>query len=960
MTLEELIALDSQRTAPSTEGAAPVEAPRGLSLEELTANEPAEQERAGMSLEELTGGVSQLDDTPLDMQGEEDLDLRDFKYAYDSASTFTGNAADYMEARLPLGNLTMDGYVSPDEIYGEGFMDMSVDERRVRIRQAKDEQLAQEYPVISKLKAEGNYKGGVAGFAGSVVGTLVDPTTFLPMGQKVRTAMLIGTGVGAVYSIMEDLVSEDGKVDVNKAAITAAGGGILSGVFAKTLQAASRGMANRKVAKQTEAADMKIEEVNLATSKAVANDIPEDQIPLYIKAETGLDDLDVVELLSTGNAKLRVPVDKNAALAEQEVVKMATSKDRGAMSTFFDDLLGSTSTRMKEVAAPVMNKMRRLDFDTSVKTHQYQERVAPLYKAMNAVPKEERGKLSSYLSNGEYGKARSVLAKHAGEDGVNALNNTKAVLNELHGELGKAGLKLNKVANYFPRQVKDVEKLIKSLGGVNRGRVEKALYDKAKELNLSGVHKLEPDVKEQVINQVVRGIGPKDGAKPRYTKGREIDNVTEDMAQYYETPDLALDQYIRRTVNDIEKRKFLGKDNVVKGQSDWKIDVDQSVGAFIAKEIADGNMSYKAADEVAATLGIRLGAGEQQPAWIIRKIRDIGYGATLANPLSAFIQFGDLGSAAYQSNLKNTAKAMFAGDKRANMQALGLDDLISSELNAATDTSKLLGNALKYTGFRAADRVGKNVVLKAAFGRATDLVKTPQGIASLAKKYRKQFGTEEFNGLVKELQNGEVSDRVKFYLWNELADVQPISLAEMPKIYLNNPNGRIMYALKSFTIKQLDMVRRGVYDELRKGDKKEAAKNAIGFVALVGGSNSVVSGLKDVALGRKDMGEFVNEIPDGIVEHVGRTVFLDKYNVDRNLSKGNVVDGAVRQLVPPMAWIEAPMRDIYEATREDGVPEGRVTGGRTISQLPLAGRLFDNFLNGGLERAIERREKEED
>ena len=61
-----------------------------------------------------------------------------------------------------------------------------------------------------------------------------------------------------------------------------------------------------------------------------------------------------------------------------------------------------------------------------------------------------------------------------------------------------------------------------------------------------------------------------------------------------------------------------------------------------------------------------------------------------------------------------------------------------------------------------------------------------------------------------------------------------------------------------------------------------------------------------------------------------------------------------------MSWIEAPLRDIYEATREDGVPEGRVTGGRTISQLPFGGRLFDNFLNGGLERAIERREKEED
>lgn len=62
------------------------------------------------------------------------------------------------------------------------------------------------------------------------------------------------------------------------------------------------------------------------------------------------------------------------------------------------------------------------------------------------------------------------------------------------------------------------------------------------------------------------------------------------------------------------------------------------------------------------------------------------------------------------------------------------------------------------------------------------------------------------------------------YLFNELAEIQPITLSEMPERYLKHPNGRIMYALKSFTLKQIDVLRKNIVQEWNKGNKIKAVK----------------------------------------------------------------------------------------------------------------------------------------
>ena len=60
---------------------------------------------------------------------------------------------------------------------------------------------------------------------------------------------------------------------------------------------------------------------------------------------------------------------------------------------------------------------------------------------------------------------------------------------------------------------------------------------------------------------------------------------------------------------------------------------------------------------------------------------------------------------------------------------------------------------------------------------------------------------------ISDLRSGIKSDQVLQALFNRLSDVAPISLIEMPQAYAENPNTRILYSLKSYTIKQFDFLR---------------------------------------------------------------------------------------------------------------------------------------------------------
>ena len=595
---------------------------------------------------------------------------RKFMYGFDSTDSLTGNMADYFEARLPLGDITTSGYVSPDEIYGEGFMDMSIPERRVRIREVKEQALAKDYPVISELISQDQYKGGAAGVVGTVAGALADPTTLFPAGNGVKGAFVIGAGLGVAWSLAEDLVSKDGEVDVKKALITGAASGVGSAAMIKAVQAAKGYVAKRKDAKLVAKADNTVDEINLATAKGVSAGVPREQMADFVQAEVGKTADEIAEVVSIAQNPVVAPATKKAAQLQVEASKIGT--DRGKFAGAVDTLVGATSSRVKSLSEPVFGKLRQLEFNVSNKTHQYREQIKPLISSMKQVKKaskDDYNKLSLHLMNGRMNEAGVILRKYDPEGGVANLAQTRKMLDEFYNNSKKAGMKIGKVQNYFPRTVKDHDDFVKSLGREPRTALEDAYVAKAKSLKIP-VSQLDDEIKAEVTNKFISGT-TRSAGKGGYTKAREVDAVTEDMLKLYDDPIDAINNHIRKSVNDIEKHNFFGKGNLVSGANN-KMDVDESIGELVNRQLVANKINHNQADELKALLSVRFNQGEKSPSKMARVIRDWGYAATLANPFSALIQLGDVGSAFYANGIKNTAKTMVktATNSKVNMKEL--------------------------------------------------------------------------------------------------------------------------------------------------------------------------------------------------------------------------------------------------------------------------------------------------
>jgi hypothetical protein len=264
----------------------------------------------------------------------------------------------------------------------------------------------------------------------------------------------------------------------------------------------------------------------------------------------------------------------------------------------------------------------------------------------------------------------------------------------------------------------------------------------------------------------------------------------------------------------------------------------------------------------------------------------------------------------------------------------------------------VLDGALKYSGFKAMDRLGKNTALEAAFKMNKNLAKTSQGVAKLKDKWGDVFGVE-FDGLVQDLSRGRVSENVKLLMFSELSGHQPISLLEMPLSYLENPDGRIFYNLKSFAIKQLDMLRNSVGTEYNKGNYKESGKILLSYLTLVGGGTVAVEEFKNAIKGR---GVDAERIPDNAMKFLFSTMLTSRYSVDQKLLRGDIVGTVQDVVLPPTTALSNVTKDIVSTI--ESLYKGEPVDPKALRSLPVAGQGLYNFLGGGAEAFLEKEERE--
>lgn len=292
--------------------------------------------------------------------------------------------------------------------------------------------------------------------------------------------------------------------------------------------------------------------------------------------------------------------------------------------------------------------------------------------------------------------------------------------------------------------------------------------------------------------------------------------------------------------------------------------VDKEAGKQVKKDIETGQAGFTqlrtrlsetgaspdtatTADELMRSMIVH---GVEAPDNWLANMRKAAYMGTIGNPYSAFLNFGDVSNTVVNFGPDNTLLALREFYKK-NGLVVGTEDI--GILQQSTGEflregskgwqkrfDKINEATFQYSGFRSADRAGKTVTLTAA-------VKLGQKKAvdgSLIKEYEWLFGPQGVRQLRSDLIRNKKTQRVKEFAAAELGKLQPSDMAQMPKWYLDHPNGRLLYMLRTFGIKQLQQVNRLVVEQAKRGNKKEAAKNALAYIAIVGGGNTLLHELR--------------------------------------------------------------------------------------------------------------------
>ena len=856
-----------------------------------------------------------------------------WKYGVAEVASDVENAGIWLESRIPIGEINIDfnkndfsaiSYESPEERYGKGFMQASPEERREMIIRKKERDIQHDYGQFFTPDPD-----STARTLGNVTGVVATPTTAIPFFGGYKTVAATGATI-AGGSVALDQYVQQGEVDPASVAFASTIGAVLPPSIMKGANVVKDRGAKKILAQAQGVIDSHM--ATGGTTRGINQALTEAKIN-PVKVEIAAKRL---------NQKVRIPLDKTQA---EKAINKAITRDSAVSRQYskgMDRFLGILSTRIGNISQTIKNRVREFEFDTHVKTAEYSKLVEPFFTTFKDVPKQLQVQITKHLYNGNFDAAEGLMGQYSPTLQQSFTNNVKPVLDTLGTELLEAGHSFEKIVNYFPRNVKDYDALRASLGLKERGILDEQLeaYAKSKKTNVSN---LSDEEVSKVIDLALRGYRQtKDGFKPSFAKQRQIGKVDNSNIDTYANADEALAMYIRNAVHDIERRKLFGRS--AKLDDTQQFDVQASIGQLVKDELGEG-LDKARQLELEELLSARFIGGEQTPSASGKLVRDLGYMGTIANPITAMIQLGDTAVASALKGFRNTISAMF-GTKDIKIVDLGIDDLITKELalGDSRKVAKALDKMMAGVGFKAIDRLAKETYINASLKRARKMVKSPKGEAKLRKEVQAVMG-KETDAFIADLKAGEVSRNVKLWAFNEISDVQPTSLIEMPEGYLNAKNGRLAYMLKSFTLKQIDLVRNKVIGQWKAGNKVEASKNAALLAGYLTVANTGTGAVKDILLGREVRPE---DVPDRALWALLGVYGMNEYVFDRYMKQGKIVEGGMAYITPAAPYLESLIVLGSETFEED--PDYS----RSLVGIPVVGRMFYNWFGGGAEKFNER------
>lgn len=625
-------------------------------------------------------------------------------------------------------------------------------------------------------------------------------------------------------------------------------------------------------------------------------------------------------------------------LVSKDVQKRALRDDTaGVFRSIRDwgsDSFIPVSTRLGNIDKGIKSAVRRFVFNVGLQGHQGNLKVKPfIEKVSDTFSEDDYIDFDLALKNRDVTKVDELVDQYGIREEWNVVRET---LDGIFNEALDVGLDINYIEEYFPRKVKH-GKAAEFMAFIRGEEVWSEIETAMREADPKG--KFNHDEQAAFVNSYLRGFrsASLNLSAPSFTKDRTIDYITPDFNQFYQDSMPTLIEYIGALRHSIESRKLFGKSSK---------DADENIGSYVLDLVEDGVIDAK--DELALKKILKAVVEPQGTHGFVSWMKNSTYIYVMGNPISAITQIGDLAFSLHINGYYRTVKSLtksLTGRQVLKREDIGIDNILQ-EFEDETRASNLVRKVFKLVGLEFMDNVGKETFIDASLSRLTKAAK--KGGKDFNKEMTDIFG-DQAKEVTKDLLDGNITENVKFLLFSELSDVQPISLAEMPVNYLQEGNWRVMYMLKTYTMKQMDIYRREIFDNLASGDAKLVArgmKNMISLAAslMVMGMSS--DALKDLLLGREIT------IDDLVIDNLLKLMGISKYQIYKSKAEG-IGNAIFRYVTPPLLSPLDDLRDIGKiATGKKDVTEADI-----LQRVPLVGKFYHWWWGGGKARTLKKRKK---
>lgn len=405
------------------------------------------------------------------------------------------------------------------------------------------------------------------------------------------------------------------------------------------------------------------------------------------------------------------------------------------------------------------------------------------------------------------------------------------------------------------------------------------------------------------------GTGKKVVSRTNKAVAEEIDNTSDLdalLGTRFTEEDIAKmkdKEFLQQNILVAQKEAKDLAEDVLKRQREDSL--EDSLG-FLVKDIADRRrkasgigLDVKEEKYIKEATKAILFTARESPHALTRFFRDLGYQVGLGDFNNAISQLGDLTITMAVDGMQNFLKGTTPQGIARGMKMLKKGGITQVELGMPTEgfTREVLDKTMTVTGMKATDALGKASKMSSSLERLKDMANpsNPKKVKELIAELRPMFLYDDklVKDTIKKIRTGSLDELsgdsdILAMLINRLSKQQPVLPTSYTLAYLKNPNARLLYAMKNFTISQMnntyELGFKRIADGVKKGNKKEIGKGlqflATQMVYMTGG-NTARNWLQDRIAGRDDQGVY-----DAFLDATWANLFISRYNIYRAQDQG--------------------------------------------------------------------------